>query len=82
MDAFGRARAVLDNHVNATLALADDVARAEVAQPDFVVWPENSSDVDPAVDPQAKAAISSAARGDRRARSSSASSARPRAAGT
>ncbi len=61
MDAFGRARAVLENHVNATLALANDVSQGKVAQPDFVVWPENSSDVDPAVDPQAKAEISAAA---------------------
>ena len=62
MDAFGQARAVLDNHVSATIALAAQVAAGTQPQPDFVVWPENSSDVDPAVDPQARAAISTSAR--------------------
>ena len=62
MDAFGQARAVLDNHVSATLKLAAQVAKGTVAQPDFVIWPENSSDVDPATDPQAKEAIDVAAR--------------------
>lgn len=40
-------RAVLDNHVHATEQLAADVAAGRRAQPDLVVWPENSSDIDP-----------------------------------
>ncbi|MGW7098050.1 apolipoprotein N-acyltransferase [Streptomyces sp. NPDC054838] len=40
-------RAVLDNHANRTLRLADDVKAGRARQPDFVVWPENSSDIDP-----------------------------------
>ncbi|MEV6689215.1 apolipoprotein N-acyltransferase [Streptomyces sp. NPDC051130] len=40
-------RAVLDNHANRTLQLADDVKAGRARQPDFVVWPENSSDIDP-----------------------------------
>jgi apolipoprotein N-acyltransferase len=40
-------RAVLDNHVNATLALAKQVAQGKAQHPDLVVWPENSSDIDP-----------------------------------
>lgn len=40
-------RAVLDNHANRTLQLADDVVVSRARQPDFVVWPENSSDIDP-----------------------------------
>jgi apolipoprotein N-acyltransferase len=40
-------RAVLDNHVRATLDLAADVAAGKVARPDLVIWPENSSDIDP-----------------------------------
>jgi apolipoprotein N-acyltransferase len=40
-------RAVLDNHVNATEQLARDVAAGKQPQPDLVVWPENSSDIDP-----------------------------------
>jgi apolipoprotein N-acyltransferase len=40
-------RAVLDNHVRATLALADAVRAGRTAAPDVVLWPENSSDIDP-----------------------------------
>lgn len=35
------------NHVDATVALADDVAAGRVARPDVVVWPENATAVDP-----------------------------------
>jgi apolipoprotein N-acyltransferase len=42
-------RAVLDNHVRATLALAAQVAAGRVPKPDIVIWPENSSDIDPLV---------------------------------
>ena len=59
-------RAVLDNHVRATLALAEQVAAGQATQPDLVIWPENSSDIDPLIsdDPgnaDAAAAISLAA---------------------
>ncbi|WP_231492436.1 apolipoprotein N-acyltransferase [Glycomyces sp. NRRL B-16210] len=40
-------RAVLDNHVQATLDLADAVAAGQAERPDLVVWPENASDIDP-----------------------------------
>lgn len=40
-------RAVLDNHVRGTLALAERVRAGQVDRPDFVVWPENASDIDP-----------------------------------
>lgn len=40
-------RAVLDYHVRETLQLADDVRAGRAARPAFVVWPENSSDIDP-----------------------------------
>lgn len=40
-------RAVLDNHVRETLKLADDVRAGRAAQPAVVIWPENSSDIDP-----------------------------------
>ncbi|MCP3818661.1 apolipoprotein N-acyltransferase [Streptomyces sp. A3M-1-3] len=46
-------RAVLDNHAHRTVELAEDVKAGEVAQPDFVVWPENSSDLDPYANPDA-----------------------------
>jgi apolipoprotein N-acyltransferase len=35
------------NHVDATVGLADRVASGEAPQPDFVVWPENSTATDP-----------------------------------
>jgi apolipoprotein N-acyltransferase len=44
MDAFAERRAVLDNHVDATLDLADS---GDDAAPDLVIWPENSTDIDP-----------------------------------
>ncbi len=42
-------RAVLDNHVSATLDLARRVASGQAPRPDLVVWPENSSDIDPLI---------------------------------
>jgi apolipoprotein N-acyltransferase len=54
-------RAVLDNHVNATLALAKQVQRGSAQQPDLVVWPENSSDIDPLVNIDAYDRIDDAA---------------------
>jgi apolipoprotein N-acyltransferase len=54
-------RAVLDNHVNATLALAAAVTAGRAARPDFVVWPENSSDIDPLLNSDARARIDAAA---------------------
>ncbi|MFN8126308.1 MAG: apolipoprotein N-acyltransferase [Candidatus Nanopelagicales bacterium] len=58
----GQRRAVLDNHVAQTLALADAVRQGAAPQPEAVVWPENSSDVDPFAARDAAAAISTAAR--------------------
>ncbi len=40
-------RAVLDNHVRETLRLAEDVRAGRAPQPAVVIWPENSSDIDP-----------------------------------
>jgi apolipoprotein N-acyltransferase len=40
-------RAVLDNHVNATIALGERVRAGTARRPDLVVWPENASDIDP-----------------------------------
>jgi apolipoprotein N-acyltransferase len=47
LDFNAQRRAVLDNHVQQTLDLAADVAAGKEAQPDVVLWPENSSDIDP-----------------------------------
>ncbi|MFC5729945.1 MULTISPECIES: apolipoprotein N-acyltransferase [Nocardioides] len=43
-------RGVTQNHVDATVRLALDVATGEQPRPDFVVWPENSTAVDPFTD--------------------------------
>lgn len=54
-------RAVLDNHVKETMRLAADVRAGRAAQPMFVIWPENSSDIDPLANADAAAQITSAA---------------------
>jgi apolipoprotein N-acyltransferase len=48
-------RAVLDNHVSATLDLARRVASGQAPRPDLVIWPENSSDIDPLIPDDADA---------------------------
>jgi len=40
-------RQVTRNHVDATVRLAEEVAAGERPRPDFVLWPENSTAVDP-----------------------------------
>ncbi|WP_148575347.1 apolipoprotein N-acyltransferase [Nocardioides caldifontis] len=50
-------RAVLDNHVRETLRLAGDVDAGRVPTPDLVLWPENSSDIDPYANADAYAQI-------------------------
>ena len=47
LDAFAQQRAVLDNHAQATRRLAADVEAGRSPRPDLVLWPENSSDLDP-----------------------------------
>ncbi len=54
-------RAVLDNHVRETLRLAEDVRAGAAPQPQFVIWPEDSSDIDPLVNGDAALEISQAA---------------------
>ncbi|HEY8451382.1 MAG: apolipoprotein N-acyltransferase [Micromonosporaceae bacterium] len=61
LDFNAQRRAVLDNHVEATLALAAEVAAGRRPRPDLVVWPENSSDIDPLANPDARARIERAA---------------------
>jgi apolipoprotein N-acyltransferase len=47
LDFNAQRRAVLDNHVQETRALAAAVEAGRAQQPDLVIWPENSSDIDP-----------------------------------
>jgi apolipoprotein N-acyltransferase len=46
-----RAATVTQNHAAATEALAAKVKRGAAAAPDVVIWPENSTDLDPADNP-------------------------------
>ncbi|WP_114423260.1 apolipoprotein N-acyltransferase [Nocardioides houyundeii] len=50
-------RQVTANHVQATVDLALDVRRGAVPRPDFVVWPENSTAVDPFRDVEVNSGI-------------------------
>jgi apolipoprotein N-acyltransferase len=61
-DFNARRRAVLDNHVRETLRLAEDVRVGKAPRPLFVVWPENSSDIDPLIYRDAGRQITVAAR--------------------
>jgi apolipoprotein N-acyltransferase len=61
MGAMDVRRAVLDNHVSQTLELADAIDTGQVPQPSFVLWPENSTDIDPFTDPTVSGDITRAA---------------------
>jgi apolipoprotein N-acyltransferase len=54
-------RQVLDYHVQETLRLAEDVATGRAQQPQFVIWPENASDIDPLTNADAAHQIATAA---------------------
>ncbi len=53
-------RQVTRNHVDATVDLARQVEAGEVPRPDLVVWPENSTAVDPFDDAETNAGIRAA----------------------
>jgi apolipoprotein N-acyltransferase len=61
LDFNAQRQAVLDNHVNQTIELAQRVTSGELPRPDFVVWPENASDIDPLQDDEASTRITDAA---------------------
>jgi apolipoprotein N-acyltransferase len=61
LDFNARRRAVLDYHVRETVLLAQDVRAGRAPQPMLVIWPENSSDIDPLANPDAAQQISVAA---------------------
>ncbi len=62
LDFNAQRMAVLRNHVEATLDLAERVRSGKSAKPDLVIWPENSSDIDPLSDHSAGHLIDSASR--------------------
>jgi len=53
MDFLGRPMMITDNHAKATEKLAADIKAGRAKKPDLVIWPENSSDLDPYQYPQA-----------------------------
>ncbi|MFC9388648.1 apolipoprotein N-acyltransferase [Streptomyces venezuelae] len=62
LDFNSQRRAVLDNHAARTRELAEDVKAGREPQPDFVLWPENSSDIDPYANADAADVIDGAVR--------------------
>ncbi|MFV0131152.1 apolipoprotein N-acyltransferase [Streptomyces sp. HMX112] len=62
LDFNAQRRAVLDNHARRTAQLAADVRAGKAARPDFVLWPENSSDLDPYRNDDARRVIDEAVR--------------------
>jgi apolipoprotein N-acyltransferase len=62
LDFNAQRRAVLDNHAARTIQLAADVAAGRYQRPALVIWPENSSDIDPLRNPDARVVVDQAAR--------------------
>jgi apolipoprotein N-acyltransferase len=62
VDALGEPFQVTANHVAGTERLAADVGEGRIPAPELVLWPENSSDVDPLADGRAAAMLDRAAR--------------------
>lgn len=60
LDFNAERRAVLDNHARQTTQLAQRVAAGTAPRPDVVLWPENSSDLDPYQQPDARRVIEDA----------------------
>jgi apolipoprotein N-acyltransferase len=60
LDFLGQQRAVLGNHVSATVDLAQSVEAGRLARPELVLWPENASDLDPFNDPLAASLVEAA----------------------
>ena len=62
LDFASQRRAVLDYHVRETLKLAAEIKAGRAQQPDLVLWPENSSDIDPYLNADAYDEIDRAAK--------------------
>ena len=59
--ALGRARSVTNNHLAETVALTTRWKLGMVPEPDFLLWPENSTDIDPRRDGATYATVQAAA---------------------
>ena len=60
IEAMGRARSVTNNHLSETIRLMTKARLGEVPEPDFLLWPENSTDIDPTVDPLTRLIVQAA----------------------
>lgn len=60
LDFLGRARTVTRNHAKQTVLLAQAIKAGKQPKPDLVVWPENSTDLDPRLDSETNAIVQSA----------------------
>ncbi len=61
IEAMGRARSVTNNHLAETIDLATRARLGQVPRPDFILWPENSTDIDPTLDQLTRATVQAAA---------------------
>jgi len=61
IEAMGRARSVTNNHLSETIHLMTKVRLGQAPEPDFLLWPENSTDIDPTADPLTKQTVQAAA---------------------
>jgi len=61
IEAMGRARSVTNNHRAATSDLVRKARLGQLPQPDFLLWPENSTDIDPTLDAATRETVQAAA---------------------
>ena len=50
IEALGRMRSVTNNHLSETVDLMVRARLGQTPMPDFILWPENSTDIDPTLD--------------------------------
>jgi apolipoprotein N-acyltransferase len=61
IEAMGRARSVTNNHLAQTVDLMTRARLGQVPTPDFLLWPENSTDIDPTRDGLTRLTVQAAA---------------------
>ncbi|SDT42817.1 apolipoprotein N-acyltransferase [Microlunatus soli] len=61
IEALGRMRTVTANHVAETDKLVTEAQQGRYHEPDFILWPENSTDIDPTADAITEEQVQSAA---------------------
>lgn len=59
--ALGRMRSVTNNHLSETVNLMVRARLGQVPMPDLILWPENSTDIDPTLDPVTGRTVQAAA---------------------